>query len=292
MFEPVQNLVVIKVGSSVLADGDSTRNLNQIYQIAGQICKLWEMDYKVVLITSGAVATGKTNRQLVDIDLDCKIEAIRQAKESSGASIDPKILAKQVWASIGQPELMADYMRSFRAHGRECSQALFNAEEIRNLDSGPGQYAQAVMRVLLENQVTPIINANDVLSPSELAERDFGAKKDQKVSSDNDDLAVIVCKLLRAKKLIIMTDVDGVFDGPPHKKGSFLVPEINQPISYYQAVDVNSGKGKGGMLSKLSAADQLIALGAVVHIVNGFKSNILLKVMKDEQVGTVCRKKL
>ncbi|MCX6808877.1 MAG: hypothetical protein NTW50_04410 [Candidatus Berkelbacteria bacterium] len=273
-------LIVAKVGSSVLANGTGTRNLNQIHQISNQICTLWELGHKVILVTSGAVATGRTNRCLRSIHWECK-------DEIGFENIDPELLEKQVWAGAGQAELMSDYIREFRANGRECAQVLITRDDLSDLDASRGRNLLAILRIYLRTGVTPIVNENDVLTPEELEEKQFGVNS--RPSGDNDHLAALVALSAGATKLILLTDVDGVYDGSPNDGGSQLIREILQPKDYYHFVNHESGTGQGGMMSKLYVADWVIPNGITVHIANGFTPNILIDIVDGREIGTVCR---
>jgi len=249
-------LIVVKVGTRVLTRANGTLDLDRIKSLAEQIHQLREQGRKVVLVSSGAVGAGMS--QL-------------------GLSERPTELAKlQAVAAVGQTNLIEAYDSIFQSLGTHAAQVLLTAEDLS--DRGRYLNVRNTLLALLEMNTVPIVNENDTVSVEELMVT-FG---------DNDRLAALVTNALRASLLIILSDVDGLYDGPPEDAASKVissVPKIDADIEELVA-DKANGLSRGGMRSKLGAARMVTTAGENVIIASGRKDNVLPRLLAGEQLGT------
>lgn len=249
--------IVVKVGTRVLTRENGTLNEQRIAQLAEELHAINETGRRVVLVSSGAVGAGMS--QL-------------------GLKTRPTGLARlQAVAAIGQTNLIEMYDRTLRLHGRRAAQVLLTAED---LDDRPRYLnVRNTLLSLLEFKAIPIINENDTVSVDELMTT-FG---------DNDRLAALVTNLLRAPLLIILSDVDGLYEGDPADPQSRLiqtVPVVDETV-FAKARDHASGVSKGGMISKLQAARIVTSAGENMIIASGKKPAVLGDILAGQAVGTL-----
>jgi glutamate 5-kinase len=249
--------MVVKVGTRVLTHPDGRLNDDRIASLAEDVIGVRDTGRRVVLVSSGAVGAGMS---------------------LLGMKQRPVDLAKlQAVAAVGQTNLIQTYERTFRKHGHHAAQVLLTAEDLNHRT----RYLNVrnTLLSLLEYRVIPIINENDTVAVDELMTT-FG---------DNDHLAALVTNLLRASLLVILSDVDGLYDGDPADPKSQLIPIVTQLDESIRALvrDKNTGLSKGGMESKLEAARTVIASGENAIIASGHQPGILGKVLGGEQVGTL-----
>ncbi|MDR2113882.1 MAG: glutamate 5-kinase [Bifidobacteriaceae bacterium] len=224
--------LVVKVGSSSLVDSEGGFSAERLAQLAQSISQFIAQGHEVVLVSSGAQAAGL---------------------EPLGLVRRPKDLAQaQAAASVGQSRLMAAYAAAFGAHGRVVGQVLLTAEDtIRRTHY---RNALRVLGELLHHQVTPIVNENDAVATDEIR---FG---------DNDRLAALVAHLVRADGLVLLTDVDALYSGPPARPGASPIREVTS-FSQLEALEITgrgSMVGTGGMLTKVQAAAMASSSGIPV----------------------------
>lgn len=256
------NTIVIKIGTRVLTKGDGQLNEEIITNLVNDVQELISAGKRVVVVSSGAVSCGKITDNL------------RSNFSVKSGSQDKAILREQILASIGQPRLMSVYICEFSKYSLICGQVLVTRGDFA--DRKHYLSMRTVIENMLEMGMVPIFNENDVLSPEEL---DF---------SDNDQLACIIAAMIGAEKLIILTNVDGVFDHSPDTPSAKLLSEINDLVDVIANMDkAPSVGGKGGMRSKLYSADLITSLGTSMHIANGLTPNILSRIiLKNERIGT------
>lgn len=229
--------LVIKVGSAVLRE-DTTLAINRLNNLVDFIAKLKEeKNLQVILVSSGAVAAGNTK-----LNLDRK-----------------EILNRQALAAIGQPLLMKYYKKRFAQHDIKCAQMLLVAEDFDSRKRS--ENAKAVMEILLENDVVPIINENDVIANEELL---FG---------DNDQLGAHAAYFFDADMLAILSDVDGFYDSNPHENKNAKILKV---VNYIDEEELqmkhtpNSEFATGGIVTKLKAASFLIKRNKKMYLTSGF----------------------
>lgn len=253
--------VVVKIGSNVLTRSDGGLDITSMSSIVDQIAELRSKGVEVVLVTSGAVASGKGELHL---------------KKKEIESLDD-VSARQLFSSVGQTKLMDKYFELFREYHIIVGQVLTMKE---NFESGE-QYSNQrnCMEVMLANGVIPIINENDAVSITEL------------MFTDNDELSSLVALMLKAEALVILSSVDGVFRDSARTD---LIREINPEDDFTSSIgnDV-SGAGRGGMQSKYSVACKVAAAGTDVYVANGRREGILSGIIlgKEDMVCTHFRKK-
>jgi glutamate 5-kinase len=225
---------VLKIGSSSLTRRDGTIDDARIAALVGAVAARIRSGHQVLLVTSGAIATG-----LVPLGLKRR----------------PRDLAtQQAAASVGQGLLMARYTAAFAAHGLGTGQVLLTADDL--MRRGHYRNAQRTLDRLLDLGIVPVINENDTVATDEIR---FG---------DNDRLAALVAHVTRASALILLSDVDGLYDGDPRKGGARRVDVVTGPedLTHIKVGRTGqSGVGTGGMSTKVDSA--LIATGAGIPTV-------------------------
>ncbi|WP_158825421.1 glutamate 5-kinase [Mucilaginibacter lacusdianchii] len=241
--------VVVKVGSNVLTQPDGLPDINRISHLVEQLTALKKQGIEVILVSSGAVASGRSLIQVTD-----KVDSIS---------------ARQLLASIGQVKLINTYARLFEQQQLLCSQVLVTKEDFR--DRVHYLNMKNCLEILLQHQVIPIVNENDVVSVTEL------------MFTDNDELAGLVASMLNADALIILTNVNGIYTGDPKLPTSVLLEEITDADTNFSSF-VSTGKsqfGRGGMITKSTMAQKVAQLGIAVHIANGTVDGILEGVLQN-----------
>jgi len=246
--------LVVKVGSNVLTE-DHGLNLKAIRSISRQICRLIDSGLEVILISSGAMASG-----VKKIGLDKRPDEI------------PK---RQAIAAVGQAGLIMEYERAFARYHKKVAQILLTGDDLNNRR----RYLNArnTLCMLLSWQVVPIINENDTVMIEEIQ---FG---------DNDNLAAMITLLLDADILVNLTDIDGLYTKNPRKyPDAELIPLVSTIRENIVKVagDIPGPLGTGGMLSKINAARKVTASGIPMVIANGGKPDILIKLFSGKEIGT------
>lgn len=248
------NSITVKIGSNVLTRSDGMIDESRIEAIVDQLAEIKKKGINILLVSSGAVATGRK-------ELACR------------KNNDP-VSCRQLWASVGQVKLMNIYSNIFNRHGILCSQVLVTKEDFR--DRRHFLNTRNSLETLTEHDIVPIINENDVVSVTEL------------MFTDNDELASLLSSMMKTDALIIMSNVDGIYDGDPSDPQSKVIPVIDRnygAVSRYIA-STKSGFGRGGMITKFGMARKVADAGIPVHIVNGTRERILLDIVEKKK-GTV-----
>ncbi len=249
--------IVVKVGTRVLTREDGQLDPQRIQQLADQIHRVMATGRKVVLVSSGAVGAGMGRLGL--------------------AKRPTHIAQLQAVAAVGQSILVEAYERSLHKHGRHAAQVLLTAEDLEHRQ----RYLNArnTLLTLLEFGAVPIINENDTVSVEEL----------QTTFGDNDRLAAIVANLIRAPLLVLLSDVEGLFDGDPRDPKSRLISTVEQLDASVLGLvrDRLGGLSKGGMASKLEAARLTTTGGENVIIASGRSADVLPRIIAGESVGTL-----
>ena len=243
--------ITLKVGSNVLTLPDGNPNERLIAGLVEQIVLLKRKDVEVLFVSSGAVASG---RKLIGEPKNCDAVSCRQ-----------------LWAAVGQVRLIQMYSELFGQHGMICSQVLATKEDFR--DRRHFLNMRNCLETLLKNNVVPVINENDVVSVTEL------------MFTDNDELSGLVTDMMNSDALIILSNIDGIYDGLPTDPASKVIPVIepgNMTASRFIA-PTKSNFGRGGMLTKFSIAKKVALAGTPVHIANGTTGNILLNIVEGKE---------
>jgi glutamate 5-kinase len=246
--------LVLKIGSNILAD-DRGLNNRRLSSITTNASKLMEAGHEVIIVSSGAVAAGTRKMRLKKRPVDIKL--------------------KQAAAAVGQSSLMWSYEKSFSKHGLKVAQILLTREGLSNRAMHIN--AKNTILTLLSHGIVPIVNENDTVATEEIK---FG---------DNDKLASLVAQCAEAERLIILSDVDGLFDKDPNRYKSakiiHKVDKINDDVICC-AGTCTSSYGSGGMQSKLHAAEIATRSGITVNIINGNRPSQILSLLSGKEVGT------
>ncbi|QDV13494.1 Glutamate 5-kinase [Rosistilla oblonga] len=249
--------LVVKVGTRVLTSPDGCLDRERIAILAEQLCKVMDTGRTVVLVSSGAVGAGIGKLGLTE---------------------RPRMLADlQAVAAIGQTDLMQAYQHAFAQHGRHAAQVLLTAEDLRNRSSFLN--LRNALRQIAAYKAVPIINENDSVAVEELMTT-FG---------DNDRLAASVASLINDAMLVILTDIDGLHTchpSDPNSKRMSTVETINHEV-IAMACDTQNSVSKGGMSSKLVAAQIATSHGHSVIIGPGRDDRVLEKILAGESIGTL-----
>jgi glutamate 5-kinase len=250
--------VVAKFGTSLLTAGTSRLNMERMTDLVDQISRLHNQGVEVIIVTSGAIASGR--------------EKLGLTKKAKGVAL------KQVLASVGQSRLMNIYEELFNRHNIIVGQALLTKSVLS--DRAGYLNTRNTLLASLEMGVIPIINENDVVAVDEIGEARFG---------DNDNLSAMVANLIDADLLFILTDIAGLYTADPNKDPSArmipLVEKIDDQIENL-VTGSTSGLGTGGMVTKIEAAKLAAESGVTVVIANGSEKDILVRVTGGEAVGT------
>lgn len=248
--------IVIKIGTqAILAEGKLREK--ELSGLSAQVAALMQAGHHVALVSSGAVGSGRV-----------------VAKELLKRTYGSEIGEKQVLAALGQPELMQTWARLFRPHGIAPAQLLLTKQDFQTR-----QHYLNIARLLREisgqKNIIPIINENDSVAIEEL------------MFTDNDELSGLIAAQINAEKLIIMTNVAGIYDGHPDAPGAKLIPIIDPQQDNWPEVSAEkSAAGRGGMQSKLGTARRMSTLGITTYIVSMDETNAIARIMKGEQLGT------
>ena len=256
--------IVVKLGTNILTKNSTNLDMKTIDQITDQISTLNKLGNEILIVTSGAVTAGKQ---------------IMISKKSNVDLNNKKISFRQGLAAIGQPELMTAYKNSFNRHNIIISQILLTRDDL-NIRKRYLNFRNTLEN-LLSSKIVPIINENDVVSVDELAGNNFG---------DNDTLSAMVSNTIDADLLVLLGEVDGFYSSDPfnNPKAKIItkITEITPEIRSY-AKDSHDQYGTGGMKSKIEAADLSMSSGIKMVIASGYTKNILIRLNRSEDIGTV-----
>ena len=234
--------LVVKVGSNVLTKKDGTLDVARMSSLVGQMACVMGMGHEVILVSSGAVACGRGL-----IKTQNKLDEVEQ---------------RQLFSAVGQVSLMSHYREFFSKHGIHTGQILTMKENFSTRREYLNQ--RHCMEVMLRCEVIPIINENDTVSVTEL------------MFTDNDELSGMIASMMAADVLIILSNIDGIYDGNPTMAGTKVIRRIEPGKDLSRYIQLGrSSFGRGGMLTKSSIAAKVAQEGIKVIIANGLKDNIL-----------------
>jgi len=247
--------VVIKVGTSTLTYDTGKINIRRIELLSQVISDLTHSGCEVVLVSSGAVGVGVSR-----LGFEKKPDSVR---------------GKQAASAVGQSELMSMYGKFFGEFGCQVAQILITKNVLENEERR--QNAINAFETLLEWHVVPIVNENDVISTAEI---EFG---------DNDTLSAVVAELIGADLLIILSDIDGLFDKDPAAyHDAKLIATVNCVTEQLMnsAGGAGTSRGTGGMVTKLIAAKHVMQAGIDMVITNGTNPKSIYDILEGKPVGT------
>lgn len=241
--------IAVKIGSNVLTRKDGTLDITRMSALVDQVAELHHAGMEIVLISSGAVASGRS-----EVKVGKKLDSVS---------------ARQLYSAVGQAKLINRYYELFREHGLMCGQVLTTKENFGSRTHYLNQ--KHCMEVMLEHGVIPIVNENDTISVTEL------------MFTDNDELSGLIATMMGMDALIILSNIDGIYNGNPADPASQVIPVVvrgkTDLASYVQTG--RSSFGRGGMLTKCHIAQKVADEGIMVVIANGKRSNILLDLLSD-----------
>ena len=256
--------IVIKIGSNILTEASGGLNHKRIHSIAGDVSKACDSGHEIVIVSSGAIAAGMKKLGLKQKPVEIRL--------------------KQAAAAVGQSALMWAYEKSFETFRKKVAQVLLTREDF----SGRVRYLNSknTLVTLLSYGVIPVINENDTVATDEIR---FG---------DNDQLAALVSGLIDAERLIILSDVEGLYSSDPSKnKDAMIISCIDSitPEVEASAGGAGSAVGTGGMYSKVLAAKKALSYGIKVNIISGRRKGLITSIIAGRQFGTEfspCEKKI
>ncbi len=241
--EKLFHRIVVKVGSNVLTRKDGTLDVTHMSALVDQLAELHRAGMEVILVSSGAVASGRGEVHPTE-----KLDEVSQ---------------RQLFSAVGQAKLMNRYYDLFRNYGIVVGQVLTTKESVDT----PRHYnnQRNCIEVMLNTGVVPIVNENDTVSITEL------------MFTDNDELSGLMAQMVHADALFLLSNVNGVYDGSPSSPDAHLIREVEvgKDLSDYIQPE-KSGFGRGGMASKSSIARTVADKGIAVFIANGRREGIIL----------------
>jgi glutamate 5-kinase len=249
--------LIIKIGTSTLTAGTNRISFAVIESLARQIVEL-KAEYDIVIVSSGAIATA---RQFVEI-----------------SGFARQVESKQALAAIGQTKLMELYDSIFSTFGLNIAQILLTYRDFENPVAN--ENTRNTIKRLWQVDYIPIVNENDTVSIEEI------------VLGDNDKLSALVATITGADKLILVSDIDGIFDRNPHLHADArLIAEVSDLDSIREYIEEKESRlGTGGMSSKIHAADICMQHGVEMWIVNGQRANYIIEAMHGRSPFTRFRK--
>lgn len=256
-----QNRIVVKVGTSTLTNEIGQSDLRSFDRLACVLSDVQNMGYEVILVSSGAIAVG-TNK----LKMKTRPESMR---------------LKQAAAAVGQCSIMFLYDKFFGDYDKTIAQILLNAEDIEQEEKK--ENLTNTFNALLDMGIIPVVNENDSVSYTEI-------ESEERLFGDNDMLSAVVAVLCHAGKLVILSDINGLYKTDPRlHPGAELIPRIEciDDSVYALAGGAGSRRGTGGMKTKLQAAALAAAQGIDTVITNGKRPNALYDIVKGVSVGTL-----
>lgn len=252
--------VVVKIGSSSITHDNGIINLQKIDELAWELSNLKNHGIDVVLVSSGAIAAGAKRLNLAERPRDT--------------------VGKQAASAVGQVALMNTYNRAFNEFSYQVAQILLTKQI--ETDSVMRENSKNTFQKLLSMNVIPIVNENDTISTFEI---EFG---------DNDTLSAVVARIVDADLLILLSDIDGLYNDDPKKnenaKFIYEVNEIDEKLKM-MAKDSSSNVGTGGMTTKINAAKMCMEKGIDVVIANSNDIKNIRRVVGGEEIGTIFKAK-
>lgn len=256
-----QNRIVVKVGTSTLTNEKGQSDLRSFDRLAFVLSDIQNMGYEVILVSSGAIAVG-TNK-------------LHMKERPSSMPM------KQAAAAVGQCSIMFLYDKFFNDYDKTIAQILLNAEDMAQEEKKDNLIN--TFNALLEMGIIPIVNENDSVSYTEIESED-------RLFGDNDMLSAVVAVLCRAQQLIILSDINGLYDADPrlYPNANLIsrIEKIDETV-YNLAGGAGSRRGTGGMKTKLQAAGLATIQGIDTVITNGKAPEALYEIVKGNTAGTL-----
>ncbi len=246
--------ITIKVGSNVLTREDGTLDVTRLSALVDQIATLRRAGIQVILVSSGAVASGRNELHL-DTSSMMEMDSVEQ---------------RQLFSAVGQAKLINRYFEFFREHHIAVGQVLTMKEDFET--ENHRQNLHTCMSVMLQHGVLPVVNENDTVCITEL------------MFTDNDELSGLIARMMNADALIILSNIDGIYDGNPQDAASKVIPEVDADCAIEDYIQQErSSAGRGGMQSKCRTARTVAECGIHVMIANGKRDNVLTDLVFNPQ---------
>lgn len=246
--------ITIKIGSNVLTCNNGMLDVERMKNLVAEIAALHKAGHKVILVTSGAVAAGRSMAH-------------------NYQSLEP-VAMRQLLSSIGQVKLIDTYKQLFDAHGLLIGQLLVTKQDFSTREHYLNM--KNCIQTLWENGVIPVVNENDTVSVTAL------------MFTDNDELSGLLASMMDCEKLFILSNIDGIFNGNPADEGTEVIREIKAGFNVSQYVQTTkSGFGRGGMQTKCRTAQKTADSGIDVYIANGTREAVITR-LASEDVDFVC----
>jgi glutamate 5-kinase len=252
-----QRNLVIKIGTAALGASDGMPDARLLGGLVAELAALKQQGYQLILVTSGAVGTGRAMTRAKTALKDC--DAVAE---------------KQILASLGQARLMALYQELLTPHGLLASQVLLTKQDFSSHEHHK-HMAHLFTALQKQPHILPIVNENDSVTIDEL------------MFTDNDELAGLLAAMVNAERLIILSHVAGVYDRDPDEAGAQILPQIDwQDNATTLHMNGKSESGRGGMVSKLAVARKMSGLGIHTHIAAAREEKVITRLLRDEAIGT------
>lgn len=252
--------IVVKVGTSTLTHESGELDIRTIDKLAQVLSGIRHSGNEVILVSSGAIAVGVEKMRLTERPREIRM--------------------KQAAAAVGQCELMHIYDKVFSEYGNLVAQILLTSEDVETDEKK--QNLKNTFSALLETKIIPIVNENDSVSYAQI-------ESSKKLFGDNDTLSALVAVLCGASKLIILSDINGLYDGNP-KSGQpvHLIPRVDRIDDRIRALTGGAGseRGTGGMVTKLEAAEIVTRHGIDMYIIHGRHPEAIYDVLEGREIGT------
>ncbi len=242
--------ITIKIGSNVLTGSNGMLNVERMKNLVAEIAQLHAVGHKVILVTSGAVAAGRS-------------------MASNYQQLEP-VAMRQLLSSIGQVKLIDTYKQLFDEHGMLIGQLLVTKQDFSTREHYLNM--KNCIQTLWENGVVPVVNENDTVSVTAL------------MFTDNDELSGLLASMMDCEKLFILSNIDGIYNGNPSDEGTEVIREIKAGFNVSQYVQTTkSGFGRGGMQTKCRTAQKTADSGIDVYIANGTTSNVITRLANEDK---------
>ena len=234
----------------MLTRADGKLDVTRVSALVDQIAWLRKEGYEVILVSSGAMASGRG-----ELKVSHSLDSVEQ---------------RQLFSAVGQVKLIGLYYDLFREFNIHVGQVLTMKENFQPGEQYENQ--RACMTVMLENGVLPIVNENDSVIVTEL------------MFTDNDELSGLIAQMMKAETLVLLSNIDGIYDGHPDDPQSSIIPQVLPGTDLSQYIkEEKSAFGRGGMHSKYTTAQKVQQQGIRVIIANGERDDILIKLVNDKE---------
>ncbi len=243
--------IIVKVGSNVLARADGRLSIARMAALVDEVAALCDQGHQVLIVTSGAVAAGR-------------------AQVALPKTVD-RVARRQVLSAVGQAILIDTYRSLFAADGLNVGQILLTKSDFSTPEHAAN--IQQCILAFFAYGIVPVVNENDTVSVESL------------MFTDNDELAGELAKLMNADLVVILSSIDGLYDGDPETPDAQLIRAVapGEELSHVVSV-ARSTQGRGGMETKLNVATTLAARGIQVVIANGFRHEVLTDIVSNADI--------